>query len=323
MRAGFFIKRRRPLWKKLEKILNEGQSRKMSSRDLHTLTRLYPALATDVALARKFSLEAGTQKYLNDLAIRCHGLLYTGLAPKSTNRWRHFFTKTYPQLFRKLKYYIWLSVAVFALGMGTGFVDSIVNPNHATLYVPRGLDIVDSKTVTSQDVSERYRMQPGSVMTVSITTNNIRVAVIAFAGGVLAGIGSIFLLLFNGLMLGGFMGHFYNHGLMYPVAAFLTPHGCLEIFAIIVAGAAGLRMGLSIAMPGRLRRGEALRHGASDALLLLAGTIPMFIVAGFTESFITPASEDIIPDGAKIIIGISLLVLTLGWLKFIGRKRSL
>ena len=102
--------------------------------------------------------------------------------------------------------------------------------------------------------------------------NNISVAFHAFALGISAGLGTCYVLLVNAMMLGGFAGHFANHGLSYPLWSFLAPHGVLEIFAILVSAAAGLRLGLSLAVPGRLTRRASLRIGAREAVLLFENT---------------------------------------------------
>jgi uncharacterized membrane protein SpoIIM required for sporulation len=123
-------------------------------------------------------------------------------------------------------------------------------------------------------------------------------------------------LLFNALMIGGLAGHFANHGLSYPFWSFILPHGVLEILSILIAGAAGLRLGLSLAMPGRLSRGASLRAGAREALLLVLGTIPMFIVAALIESFVTPTYA---PAGLKLAVGLLAGATAAAYLALVGR----
>jgi uncharacterized membrane protein SpoIIM required for sporulation len=120
-------------------------------------------------------------------------------------------------------------------------------------------------------------------------------------------------------MLGGFAGHFANHDLLFDLWCFLAPHGVLEIFAILVSGAAGLRLGLSLAIPGELKRSASLRHGAKEAVLLVLGTVPMFVVAGFIEGFITPSY---LPGPFKIALGLAVGGMTVSYLLLVGHGKG-
>jgi uncharacterized membrane protein SpoIIM required for sporulation len=173
------------------------------------------------------------------------------------------------------------------------------------------MDITEDEEVTSRDISERFRRIDKPPMAAGIMANNISVAFNAFALGITAGIGTCFVIIFNSMMLGGFTAHFANSGLTYELMSFIIPHGVLEIFAILVSAAAGLRLGLSFAMPGRLTRSSSLRIGAKEAVLLVLGTIPMFIVAGLIEGFVTPSY---IPGIIKIILGLAVGFLTITYL---------
>ena len=155
-------------------------------------------------------------------------------------------------------------------------------------------------------------------MATGIMANNITVALMSFAFGITAGIGTCYVIFVNALMLGAFVGHFVNHGLGYVCCAFLAGHGILEIFAILISGGAGLRLGLTMAMPGPLTRLAALRQGGREAALLVLGTIPMFIVAGTIEGFVTPSR---LAGGAKIALGLVVWGTAMAWVLLAGRKR--
>jgi len=208
-------------------------------------------------------------------------------------------------------------VALFAVAAVGAYAAVRARPSIAYQLVPQGLDVGESRRVSAEDVSERYRRMPKPMMAGMITTNNIQVAFLAFALGITAGIGTGYVLLVNSVMLGTFFGHFANNGLSYECYSFLVPHGALEIFAILVAGAAGLRLGLSLAVPGDRTRRASLTHGAREAVALLLGTIPMFVVAGAIESFVTPSY---ISGGAKIATGLSVWGLFMAYLLLVGRE---
>jgi uncharacterized membrane protein SpoIIM required for sporulation len=315
-----FLQTRQPAWRRLEALVAKTKRRgaaALSEEELHELTRLYPATAVDVARARMYGLDRSTQSRLNRLAIAAHGLLYRRPPARPLAAVWRFLTWDYPRLFRRLWPFVVLSVAVTAAGTLGAYRHVRARPHAATVFVPEGLDAAGGPETTAEDVSERYRRMPKPPMASAITTNNISVAFFAFALGISAGVGTVYVLLLNAMMLGGFFGHFANHGLSRVCYAFLVPHGALEIFAILVAGAAGLRLGLSLAVPGGLTRMASLRHGAREAVYLVLGTIPMFVVAGIVESYVTPSY---VSGGLKIATGVSLLAVTLAYLLLGGRR---
>jgi uncharacterized membrane protein SpoIIM required for sporulation len=229
-----------------------------------------------------------------------------------------FYTSGFPRLFRRLWAYVALATAVFLVGFLGSYVTARLRPSTAYLFVPGTMNVAEGESeVTAQDVSERFRRIPKPPIAAGIITNNISVAIRAFAFGITAGVLTCYVVLFNAMMLGGFAAHFANHGLMYPFLSFIAPHGVLEIFAIMVAAGAGLRVGLSLAIPGRLTRAASLRKGAREGVLLLAGTVPMFVVAGIIEGFVTPTY---LPGAVKIVLGIAVWGLFLAYLMVGGRK---
>jgi uncharacterized membrane protein SpoIIM required for sporulation len=319
MTPAHFLESRRAVWDRLETLVAKAAKRGLKGLadvELHELTRLYPAVAVDVARARMYQVDPALQQRINQLAIAAHGLLYRRPSARSLPAVWRFFRRDYPRLFRRLWPCMTLATAVFVISMLGAYVATRLVPANAYLFVPVGLDLTDGTEVTSEDISERFRRMPSSPMAAGIMANNISVAFFAFALGIAAGLGTYYVLLMNAMMLGGFAAHFANHGLSYPLWSFLAPHGVLEIFAILVAAAAGLRLGFSLAMPGRRTRGAALRLGARDAVLLVLGTIPMFIVAGFIEGFVTPSH---LPGTAKIALGVAAAGVTLAYLLLVGR----
>ncbi|MEN6337794.1 MAG: stage II sporulation protein M [Phycisphaerales bacterium] len=320
MTPARFLDTRCAIWARLEALAAKAGSRgarKLTDEELHELTRLYPAVAVDVARARMYKVDAATQRHVNQIAIAVHGLLYRRKSGRSLPAVWRFFRQEYPRLFRRHWAFMTLSTAIFAVGVLGTYVATRIVPSNAYLFVPQGLDVSGAREVTSEDISERFRRMPNSPMAAGIMTNNISVAFFAFAMGITAGLGTCYLLLVNAMMLGGFAAHFANHGLSYPLWSFLAPHGVLEIFAILVAAAAGLRLGLSLAAPGSMTRPASLRAGARDAVLLVLGTIPMFLIAGFIEGFITPSY---IPGAAKIVLGVTVAGVVIAYLLLTGRE---
>lgn len=319
MTPARFLDTRREIWSRLEVLVAKGGRkglRTLSDAELHELTRLYPAVAVDVARARMYKVDSPTQQRVNQLAIAAHGLLYRRKSVRSFPAVWGFFRQDYPRLFRRLWPFMVLATAIFAAGMLGAYVATTLMPSNAHLFVPYGLDLGNAREVTSEDISERFRQMPNPPMAAGIMTNNISVAFYAFALGITAGLGTCYVLLMNAMMLGGFAAHFTNHGLSYPLWSFIAPHGVLEIFAILVSAAAGLRLGLSLAVPGRMTRSASLRLGAREAVLLVLGTIPMFVIAGFIEGFITPLY---VPGFMKIVLGVTVAGAVIAYLLLVGR----
>ncbi len=321
MKLSVFIKKRRDTWDKLESLLLQVDKKglkTLSPDQVQELTRLYPTLAVDIAQARACQADQRTQQRLNQMAVRIHGILYRKKSRQPFKAMGRFYLKGYPKHFREMWPYVALSLVLFLLPCLGTFVMVQLDPRTAYLFVPGGetMDLVDGRAgVSAEDISERFRNTPNSIMAAGITTNNISVALNAFALGITAGIGTCFVMILNAMMLGGIAGHFANHDLIYAFCSFIVPHGALEIFAIILAGAAGLRLGLSLAIPGELTRKSSLQKGAKDAVLLVLGTIPMFILAGLIEGFITPSYMS---GQFKILIGIGALGITLAYLFLVG-----
>jgi uncharacterized membrane protein SpoIIM required for sporulation len=319
MTPSRFLETRSSAWNRLESIISKTSRkgiRALNDEELHELTRLYPAVAIDVARARMYNIDPITRKRINQLAISAHGLLYRRKNVRYIQSVWSFFKRDYPRLFRRLWPYMALSSAIFIISFFGAYISTRLKPSNAYLYVPGKMDLTDTEEgVSSKDISERFRRISKPPMAAGIMANNISVAFNAFALGITGGIGTCYVVIFNSMMLGGFAAHFSNHGLIFELWSFIAPHGVLEIFAILVSAAAGLRLGLSLAIPGRLRRSSSLRIGAKEAVLLVLGTIPMFIIAGFIEGFVTPSY---IPGIIKIMFGLTVGFLTIAYLIFTG-----
>jgi uncharacterized membrane protein SpoIIM required for sporulation len=151
-----------------------------------------------------------------------------------------------------------------------------------------------------------------------IATNNIRVAILAFASGVLAGVLTIWIMLTNGLILGGITGLTAHHDIGFELWSFVIGHGVVELSVIIIAGGTGLLLGWSILQPGMLKRSDALVEAAKKAVVLIVGCIPLLLIAGFIEGFISPSPE--IPWPVKWGIGLASGLLLHSYLLLAGKE---
>jgi uncharacterized membrane protein SpoIIM required for sporulation len=320
MTAARFLETRRPAWDRLEHLLRRAGrrgARALEDRQVRELARLYPGVAVDVARARMYGLDPLTVRRVNQLAVAAHGLLYRRPRGRPLRAVGRFFAAEYPRLLRRLWPFVALAATLFLAGALGAYVTARLRPATAYLFVEHGLDFSgDEDQVTPEDVSERYRQAPGSPMSAFIVANNIRVALVSFALGVTAGLGTCYVLFVNAMMLGAFIAHFENHNLGYVCWSFLAPHGVLEVLALIISGGAGLRLGLALAVPGRLSRGASLRVGAREAALLFLGTMPMFGAAALVEGFVTPSP---LPGFIKVAFGVLLGATALAYLLVAGR----
>jgi len=319
VKAARFLETRGPAWDRLEALLAQASGRGLAGlneEELHELTRLYPAVAVDVARARMYGIEAGTEQRVNRLAIAAHGLLYRRARVQVARvAWR-FFAREYARLFRSLWPHVALAAAIFFTGGMGAYVCARIRPAAAYLFVPAPIELHrPDEDLGTADLGERFRALPASPLAAGVMANNISVAFAAFALGITAGLGTCYVILMNAMMLGGLAAHFTNHHLAGQFWSFVLPHGVLEIMAVLIAAAAGLRLGLSLALPGSMTRLTSLRAGAREAVLLVLGTVPLFVVAGAIEGFVTPSE---LPAPLKVAVGAGVAAVVTAYLLFVG-----
>ena len=190
----------------------------------------------------------------------------------------------YPRIFRRLLPYTTAALALFLAGALLGTLVTLARP--AFMHAMLGPEMIDK--------IEHHQMWTNSILTAkpqassAIMTNNIGVCFYTFAGGILAGLGTIYLLFTNGVSIGVIGTACGQHGMALSLWSFVAAHGALELPAIFISGGAGLRLATGLLFPGMLRRKDALALAGSESVRLLSGTIPMLIVAGSLEAFLSP-----------------------------------
>jgi Uncharacterized membrane protein len=283
-----FVAKRKPAWDHLAAIVARAGSdrngvRRLSREDLKALGSLYRRAANDLAYVRLRGGDPRLVDYLNDLVFRAHGLVYSERTPRSHNVLR-FLLVEFPRLLRRRKRYIYAATLVFWFGFLVGAAMTTVNPDLIGVFLPSRADDVDFYKNLPTTISDEFK----PTFAATLMANNIGVAFRAFAVGVLAGFPTLILLFANGLPIGSLAVQQHNAGYDVILWSFLLPHGVPELTAIFIAGGAGMLIGHALIAPGELPRKEALVVAGKDAIKLLLGTVVLFVIAGFIESFISP-----------------------------------
>ena len=284
-----FINERKTAWQRLEELLHlvdRMSLRKLHREEVRELGRIYRRTASDLAIARAESRDPRLINYLNSLVIRAHGRIYRADA-QGGRRIRNFFARDFPQTFRRTWRYTALSfvvVLVFSVG---SFLGTRLDPEFSEFagISPYFREVVINKrTHWWQDLNEANQIGSSQIF-----TNNIRVTFYAFAYGGMVGVGTLYILAFNGSMLGAILALTYRAGFGNDLVAFMVGHGVIELSCIFISGGAGLLIGSALLMPGDLTRGDALKSRGLEAIYLVVGCVPLLVVAGIIEGFISPA----------------------------------
>jgi len=308
-----FIAERQERWAALEtaiKTARRGRLRTQSTNDIERFGVLLRQTSSDLAIARRDHPDAPVTEYLNTLCARAHPLLYRG-TPWRLGAIGPFFATALPRSFRAAWPYITASLALMLIGAIAGWVAVDVRPDLRASLVPPSLFDEMARGQISAGV------QDAPFAAAFIIQNNIRVALICFAGGVFLGIPTALVLLSNGWMLGTIAAAVQLGGYNVQFWSLIVPHGVLELSVIVISGGTGLMLGDAILRPGQLRRGEALARVAVRAVLLALGAASLLVIAGTLEAFVSPSG---LPDGVKLAIGATVGVLLYSWLLLAGRS---
>lgn len=281
---------RRERWQRLEALIGQADRRGLSSLghdDLKNLGRLYRSTAGDLARVRTLGADSELEDYLNGLVARGHSLVYAPPVSGWT-RIRDYFATGYSRLIIQHWRPMLAAIAIFVLSAVFGYVTSLLAPEIADAIFPQ---------VVGEQVYQRFQdnswfndpLSARPLISSAIFTNNARVAILAFAFGITLGVGTIFMLATNGLMLGAVAARFASAGHAVDFWATILPHGVIELTAICLAGGAGLLMASGVLLPGDYRRTDALVRASRDAARILLGVILLLLVAGLIEGFYSTA----------------------------------
>jgi len=310
MREAVFRRLNQERWQRYEAPAPTGNPDELAAR--------YVALTDDLAYAQTFYPLSDTTAYLNQLASRQHQALYKNKAEEQ-GRLGRFWALEVPLVVSRHRRELRWALLVFTLSVLVGalsaaYDDTFVRTILGDAYVNQTLD-----NIKRGDPMAVYKHGPEAPMFLAITFNNVRVALLTFALGISAGVGTTFIIFRNGLMLGAFQYFFFRQHVLLASLLTIWIHGTLEISSIVLAGGAGYVLARGVLFPGTYARRDSIRLAARESLKLALGVVPLLFIAGFLESFVTRHTE--MPVAASLLI-IGGSAAFIGWY-FWWRPRQL
>ena len=310
-------------WRRLDELVTlcERKSpRALSDEDLMALPTLYRGALSSLSVARETSLDLELVNYLESLCARAYFFLY-GVRTAPGARIRQFFARDWPDAMLGLWKETLLSALILLVGTVAGYFLVSAEPEYYSAFVPDGLANGRDFSASTATLRETLYGSPdaGAPLAVFATflfTHNARIAIFCFALGFAFAVPTVLLLLYHGGMLGAFFALFVSHGLGFGLGGWLIIHGSTELFAIVLAGAAGLRIGWSVVFPGAATRLDAAARAGRGAATAMVGVVLMLLVAGALEGF---GRQLVTNDYARYSIGLLMLLF---WCAYYYRPRQ-
>lgn len=301
MREAAFVKRNQERWQVIEQNLQAQQ--------LHPdrLAEIFIQLTDDLSFARTQYPNSRVTHYLNSLASKIHLEIYKN-KKEERNRFITFWKYEVPLLLHQSRRQLLYAFIIFMLAAIIGAVSAIHDETFVRLILGDAYVNMTIENIKNGNPMAVYGNMEQTDMFFAITYNNIRVSMVAFVAGLFFSIGTGLILFQNGIMVGAFLSFFYKEGLLAHSLSVIMLHGTIELSSIVIAGAAGFVMGNSFLFPGTYPRLYSFKEGVKRGVKIVMGLIPLFIMAGFIESFVTRYT--FMPVLLKVlIIGLSALLI--------------
>jgi uncharacterized membrane protein SpoIIM required for sporulation len=315
MQSDELIRQRQREWERLEYLLQRIERDRVSAlsqAELVEFGQLYRRAASDLAIAQRDFPQNDVTAYLNQLMGRAHPVVYRG-EPLVWRRLKRFYRYSLPQLYREVFPFVAAAALLLFVPWVVAGVVVYFNPPAANYVLPPYLVAdIESGNRWWKELNNANEIGASLIM-----RNNLGVAFLAYAGGMMFGLLTVYVLVMNGITLGAVLGllHYYHHEM--PLYEFVVGHSFLELSEITMAGGCGLLLGYALLRPGLFSRRDALGIAAQKSIRLLLGTAPLLIVAGAIEGLISPS--DFIPAWLKLGVGLTTGVLLYAYLFLVGR----
>jgi uncharacterized membrane protein SpoIIM required for sporulation len=313
-----FVAQRKADWHELDILL--GQEKELYSHDGPTISRiasLYRALCTDLVRCKSARYSPDLSGYLNGIAGRAHSALY-GARPIRAFGFRSLLLREFPASLRKNWRFFLLATALFVLPWAVGQAATMAEPSFAKHILPPSM-LEHMVSTYSKGFEDGRGAGLDADMAGFYVRNNVGIAFRCFATGILFGLGSVFFLVYNGLMMGTVTGWVWNAGHGGNILTFMCGHAPFELTAILISGAAGMRMGYALVSTGDLTRIGSLRASAREIGALIVGAAVMLVIAAGVEGFWSPSS---LPAQVKWAASVVFSLAMAAFLLFAGRSRK-
>ncbi len=315
MKETHFIDQNKKKWKELEELLQEDR------KDPDKLSNLFIQVTDDLSYARTFYPNRYVRLYLNNIAQQLFYFIYKN---KSSTRsgFIKFWKEELPDLVYSARKELLFSLCFFLISVAIGVFSSKNDPGFANLILGENYVQSTIENIKKGDPMAVYKKMNSVDMFLGISINNLRVSFMVFIFGLLYCIGTLGMLLFNGIMLGVFQYFFITYGLFRESFLTIWLHGTLEISCIIIAGGAGITLGKGLVFPGTYKRSQSFFIGARKSIKILIGIAPIIVMAAIIESYMTRYTEA--PDIVKlsIIIVSAIFIISYFVIYPIQRHRS-
>ena len=304
-------------WSRLADLVTSAAGRvdRLKADEVLELGRLYRAATGDLAIAQRDFPQDIVSSELNDLVAGAHALVYSE-APTSGRRLRRFLLGDIPATVRANTRFIAVSAILLFGPALVAFAAGLLSPDVAAGALPASFRDELARRRPGNELPEALRLSAGP----TIIVNNVRVAVVAFAGGLTAGLLTVYILIANGALLGTVFAVLQSTGLSWALLTFISGHGVLELSAIVLSGAAGLRFAWAILQPGERTRGAALRLAGIQAMRIMLLVIVMLGFAGLIEVYLSPSNA---PAAIKVGVGLGTGAIVLAYVLFADRLLTL
>lgn len=297
MRETKFIEQNKEKWKKFEQISNNT-----SDEQVDELSNLYTEITDDLSYSRTYYKNRSVTVYLNNLSQELFNSIYSKRR-KRENLLVRFFREDLPRTMYNNRMSVFIAFAVFTAAVLVGIISTKADPNFAVDYFGQGYIDMTKENIAKGEPMGVYQDEDAHGMFSHIFLNNLRVAFYTFIQGIYAALGSIIILIQNGVMLGTFKTFLYQEGVIREAFFAVWMHGTIEILSIILAGAAGITFGKGLLFPGTYTRLQSFRYSAQNGLKMFLGISPLILIAALIESYLTRYTQ--IPDflrGAFIVL---------------------
>jgi uncharacterized membrane protein SpoIIM required for sporulation len=315
MRETQFIKQNKDKWGQFEKVVSSGKS------DPEVLSNLYLEVTDDLSYARTFYPNRSVRVYLNGIAQRTFYSIYKNRRG-GFGRFFNFWVSKVPQILYESRKELFFSLMVFLFAVGVGVLSTMMDEDFPRVILGDAYVNRTMENIAAGQPMSIYSQGESSDMFFQIAVNNLRVAALTFIVGLLFGVGTVYLLLYNGIIVGAFQMLFIRQGVYWESILTIWSHGTIEIACIIIAGGAGLALGRGLIFPNTFSRLQSLQLAARRGILIMATITPLIIFAAFIEGFFTGSMASM--NTRFIVVG-SSLALVVGYfilIPFIRARRG-